>query len=177
MVVGRFRDLEPLGADPTREVQLPVFHFHRFIAEEGNRDEADNHLVYPIIPKRGAVLLYGLPKELKSWMAAAIAIDAACGRKALGYFPVARPVKTLYVQVEDPEFLTQQRIRELARSQGRGLPRAAKISCRFNQIGTASWLSRCWLGFREAVDLLGLADRSVALLLVIEDANRYFLTP
>src|SRR5712692_591779 len=121
-VISRFRDLEPVGADPTRELQLPVFHLHRFITREANFDEADNHLVYPIIPKRGAVLLYGLPKELKSWMAAAIAIDAACGRKALGYFTVARPVKTLYVQVEDPKFLTQQRIRELARSQGRGLP-------------------------------------------------------
>lgn len=101
-------------------VKLPVFPLHRLIYGAETIDDVDNHLVYPIVPKGGGVLLYGLPKELKSWFAAALALDVACGRKALGFFHVPRPVKTLYVQVEDPQFVTQQRLKELARNQQSG---------------------------------------------------------
>jgi len=112
----RFRSLEAIpdpNAPPTRLVVKTVT---RFLADE-NIDE-QNHLVYPIVPRGGAVLLYGLPKELKSWFGAALAVDASAGQKALGFFPVERPIRTLYVQVEDPSFLTRDRLKELAYGQG-----------------------------------------------------------
>ena len=116
-VMGRFLKLRSSEANDNGNVALPVYPLHRFISEQGPVGEEENHLVYPIIPKRGGVLLYGLPKELKSWFAAALALDASCGRKALGFFEVPHPVKTLFVQVEDPEFLTRERMCELTMSQ------------------------------------------------------------
>ena len=83
-VVGRFRDILSQEHNATdRAPELPVHHLHRFIWEEDTIAEQENHLVYPIVPKRGGVLLYGLPKELKSWFGAALAIDASFGRRAL----------------------------------------------------------------------------------------------
>jgi AAA domain len=104
--------------DDRNQVVLPIVSLHKFVAEERQFDSDSNYLIHPIVPVGGAILLYGLPKELKSWMAAALAIDAACGRKALGFFHVPKPVKTLYLQVEDPEFLTRDRLRKLREKQG-----------------------------------------------------------
>ena len=119
-ILKRIQDVALPDAQLVPSVKLPVIPLHRLIYGEETTDDVDNHLVYPIIPKGGSVLLYGLPKELKSWFAAALVLDVACGRKALGFFDVPRPVKTLYVQVEDPQFVTQQRLKELARNQQSG---------------------------------------------------------
>jgi hypothetical protein len=116
----RFQDAAISDGKPESKIELPVIPLHRLVYSEQAKDDRENHIVYPIIPKGGAVLLYGLPKELKSWLAAGLVIDVACGRKALGYFHVPCPVKTLYVQVEDPPFVTQNRMKELAQSQRSG---------------------------------------------------------
>jgi AAA domain len=121
--IRRFLDIRTQEANTrNRSSAMPAHHLHRFISEEQAVDEQQDHLVYPIVPKHGGVLLYGLPKELKSWFGAALAVDVAAGRKALGYFAVRHPVKTLFVQVEDPEFLTRERMRELVMSQGHRKP-------------------------------------------------------
>lgn len=98
-------------------LKLPSYHLHQFLSRDENDASEEDHLVFPIVPRSGAVLLYGLPKELKSWFAVALAVDVAFGRNALGYFPVSRAAKTLFVQVEDPEFLTRQRIKQVTAGQ------------------------------------------------------------
>ena len=100
--------------------KLPAYHLHEFLAQADTDDPAGDYLVFPIVPKKGAVLVYGLPKEVKSWLGVELAIDVASGRKAFGYFDVPRPAKTLYVQVEDSEALTRERIRLVAQERGLG---------------------------------------------------------
>ncbi|MBZ5672583.1 MAG: AAA family ATPase [Acidobacteriia bacterium] len=105
------------------KTKLPVYFWEQLaMLDDDPEGEVGRHLVFPIIPREGAALCYGLPKELKSWFAAALAIDAACGRPALGFFPVPKPVKTLFVQVEDPKHQTAKRVWDLVRRQGYRTP-------------------------------------------------------
>ena len=100
--------------------KLPVELLTSLVADSDNSDDVENFVVYPIIPKNGGVLIFGIPKELKSWMGAALALDIAFGaKKALGYFPIPKAAKVLYVQVEDTRAMTQQRLRLLAQQQAR----------------------------------------------------------
>lgn len=104
-VIGRFVKLRSAEANENGNVALPVYPLHRFTSEQGPVSEEENHLVYPIVPKRGGVLLYGLPKELKSWFGAALAIDASGGRKALGFFevPSFKPTFTAFTYLSPQE--------------------------------------------------------------------------
>jgi AAA domain-containing protein len=99
---------------------LPVYHIHRFLSRDAKDTEDGDYLVLPIVPKKGAVLIYGLPKEVKSWLGLGLAVDVASGRKALDYFDTPHPAKTLYVQVEDSEALTRQRLRLVVPQRGLG---------------------------------------------------------
>ncbi len=147
--IKRIEKLKEIDSRSSGTINLPVHHLHRFINQEEISENTDNYLVYPIIPKGGAILLYGLPKELKSWMAAGLVIDAAAGRKALGYFEVSRPVRILYIQVEDPEFLTQERLRDLYWNQGTKRP-----------VGCLKVVPRCALNLMDAA-WLGALDREI----------------
>ena len=166
-VAARFLDIQ--SQERTREKrssELPIHNLHRFISEETSIEGQENHVVYPIVPRRGGVLLYGLPKELKSWFGAALAIDASCGRKALGFFDVPRPVRTLFVQVEDPEFLTRQRMRELTMGQGKR-----------KAVGMLKIIPRCPLNLMDAVwleELTGVLKRFKPELLVLDVFRRLF---
>lgn len=80
--------------------------------------DAEDHLIGTLVPRGGAVLLYGLPKGLKSWIALGTALDAASGRPALGMFPVKSPVRTLVCQVEDRPAELQKRLIDLLSSNG-----------------------------------------------------------
>jgi hypothetical protein len=90
------------------------------VADSNDSDDIENFVVYPIVPKNGGVLIFGIPKELNSWMGAALALDIAFGaEKALGYFPIPKAATVLYVQVEDTRAMTRQRLRLLAQQQVR----------------------------------------------------------
>ena len=115
---------KPLAGDSSRK--LPFQHLHRFIENADESDPVDDFIVYPIIPKSGSVLLYGLPKELKSWMGVALAMDVAAGKpKALGFFRVPRAAKTMYIQVEDTVAMTRKRVSNLYEKQ---IGRASKTT-------------------------------------------------
>lgn len=82
--VKRFQDAAQSTTHEKQSVTLPIYHVHRLISGADSLENQSNHLVYPIIPRGGAVLLYGLPKELKSWFAAAFFCAgriAKCGKK------------------------------------------------------------------------------------------------
>jgi hypothetical protein len=116
------RDAARVDHSQNTGVSLPVYPVHRLMYGEEDPEAPSDNLIYPIVPRGGATMLFGLPKELKSWFGAALAIDAACGRNALGFFAVEHPIRVLYVQVEDTHALTRDRIKELARNQGRKNP-------------------------------------------------------
>lgn len=142
---------------------LRVYPVHRFTRQEKLASDPADYLIHPILPRGGAALLYGLPKELKSWMVAAMAVDAASGRKALGYFEVPNPVRTLYVQVEDPVFLTQERLKELCGGQGTKSP-----------IGMLNVIPRCPLNLMDPAWLASLTTtmRKYKIELLVLDVFR-----
>jgi hypothetical protein len=114
----RFMDLQTAYTPNDGSIKLPFQPLHRFIEHADESESVDEFIVYPIIPKRGGVLLYGLPKELKSWMGAALAMDVAAGRpKALGFFRIPRAARTLYVQIEDTAAITRNRVNDLYKNQ------------------------------------------------------------
>lgn len=156
------------GPAGTPSPKLPVYLLHEFLAREENDSEADNHLVLPIVPKNGAVLVYGLPKELKSWFGLELAVDVASGRKALGYFAVARAAKTLYVQVEDAEFLTRERLQLVTRNAG--LRKLAGL-------GMLRIIPRCALNLADAAWVSALEQeiqKSKPELIVLDVFRRLF---
>jgi hypothetical protein len=61
----------------------------------------------------GLTLAAGRPKVGKSYLSLQIAIAAATGQPALGYFVVAKPAHVLYLALEEPQSLTHRRIREM----------------------------------------------------------------
>ena len=154
------------GTGEAQDFRLPIHEIHHFIRDNHLSEDRKNYLVYPIVPKAGAILLFGLPKELKSWMAAALAVDAASGRKALGYFDVPRRVKTLYVQVEDTAVHTQARLRALYDNQGDNKP-----------VGMLHVIPRCGLNLTEPkwIEQLALAiERLKPELLIFDVLRRLF---
>jgi RecA-family ATPase len=108
--------LQPTQAE-TSGPMLPASYLHNFLAQE-EADDTSDYLVFPIIRKQGSMLVFGLPKELKSWFGLELVVDVASGHKALGYFEVPRAAKALYVQVEDPASLTRERLRLVTRDKG-----------------------------------------------------------
>lgn len=119
-----------------QQTEIPVECLHQVLAENSDADPADDFIVYPIVPKRGAVLLFGVPKELKSWMGAALALDVAAGsQKALGFFRTPRAARTLYVQVEDTRAMTRSRLEVLNAKQ---IQRSRWISLPFTVRRTTS---------------------------------------
>jgi hypothetical protein len=108
----RFEKLRELNA-PAKDSsgpKLKSYSIHQFLNQEETADADGDYLVFPILLKDGAMLVLGLPKELKSWFGLELANAAASGKKAFGYFRVPRPAKTLYIQVEDPTSLTRKRV-------------------------------------------------------------------
>jgi hypothetical protein len=116
-ITARVRELSSLTppAEQTNALRvLSAYDCAEFLKERFT--DAEDHLVGTLVPRGGAVLLYGLPKGLKSWIALGMALDAACGRRALGMFPVKFPVRTLFCQVEDRPSELQKRLFDLISS-------------------------------------------------------------
>jgi hypothetical protein len=138
------RIFQELAAKPSageNSFKLPIKCLHRFIEGTDESDSVDDFVVYPIIPKCGGVLLYGLPKELKSWMGVALAMNVAAGSpRALKFFRVPRPARTLYVQVEDTTQMTANRMKMLYDKQ---VGRSSKA------VGNLKVISRCPLNLLD----------------------------
>lgn len=148
-------------------LELPVSYAFRFLAQE-EANEAEDHIVFPIVPKEGAVLVYGLPKELKSWFAIELAVAVASGRKALGHFVVPHAAKTLYIQVEDRPSQTRER---LALVSGDGTLR------KLATIGNLRIVPRCPLNLMDAAWLVVLEaelEKYKPKLVVLDVLRRLF---
>ncbi len=70
-------------------------------------------LLKPIIPVGGLAQLYGAPKTLKSFMALQLARSLAEGSAFLGLPPARERVKVLYIQLDTPRSIWQDRIHKL----------------------------------------------------------------
>jgi AAA domain len=71
------------------------------------------HLIEGLAPRGGAILVYALPKNLKSWFSIGLTLECAKEGPAFGIFRKPRPVRTLNVQVEDLPSEVQKRYRRL----------------------------------------------------------------
>jgi hypothetical protein len=71
------------------------------------------HLIEGLIPRRASVMIVALPHRMKSFFTTGLALAATVASdKAMGKLEVKRPIKTMLVQVEDPEEVVQKRIRD-----------------------------------------------------------------
>ena len=104
-----------------RSKGLPIYDCAEFLGQRLD-EEGDDYLVQGLIPRAAAVLLYSIPKSLKTWFVLQLAVDAACGRAVLGKWKVPQPVKTLVVQIEDRRSQLQKRLRQIISSQGGQCP-------------------------------------------------------
>jgi hypothetical protein len=71
------------------------------------------HLIEGLIPRGASVMIVALPHRMKSFFTTGMALAASVASdKAMGKLVVPKPVKTMLVQVEDPEEVVQKRIRD-----------------------------------------------------------------
>jgi hypothetical protein len=71
------------------------------------------HLIEGLIPRGASVMIVALPHRMKSFFTTGLALAATvAGDKVLGKLVVQKPVKTMLVQVEDPEEVVQKRIQD-----------------------------------------------------------------
>lgn len=71
------------------------------------------HLIEGLIPRGASVMIVALPHRMKSFFTTGLALAASvAGDKIMGKLEVKRPVKTMLVQVEDPEEVVQKRVRD-----------------------------------------------------------------
>lgn len=78
-------------------------------------------LIAGLLDQGGSGLITGRPKSGKSWLALFGAVDGATGREVLGQFPVADPLRVLFVEEEDSRTRLQERFRRIVLARdGRG---------------------------------------------------------
>jgi hypothetical protein len=71
------------------------------------------HLIEGLIPRGASVMIVALPHRMKSFFTTGLALAASIATdKAMGKLEVKRPVRTMLVQVEDPEEVVQKRIKD-----------------------------------------------------------------
>ncbi len=97
--------------------QLKSYDLEEFLNEDFGLSGQD-HLVETFVPTGGAVLIYAVPKLLKTWIALDLAVAAACGQDFLGRFSVPKPVRVLLVQIEDRTVELQKRLLNIVTANG-----------------------------------------------------------
>lgn len=105
------RPSEPAGVQA-----LPTLQ----IAAVAERPPEARWLVESLWAASGVGILGGLPKSLKTWLAAELALAVATGTKALGRFAVGSKGPVLVFAAEDEPSAMRSRFQSLARA--RGLP-------------------------------------------------------
>ena len=71
------------------------------------------HLIEGLIPRGASVMIVALPHRMKSFFTTGLALAATIVTdRAMGKLEVKRPIRTMLVQVEDPEEVVQKRIRD-----------------------------------------------------------------
>lgn len=71
------------------------------------------HLIEGLIPRGASVMIVALPHRMKSFFTTGLALACTVATdSAMGKLRVEKPVKTMLVQVEDPEETVQKRIRD-----------------------------------------------------------------
>jgi putative DNA primase/helicase len=90
------------------------------------RTSADErpYLVEQLLPTSSQTIWQGRPKVGKSHTLLQLAFDAASGRPVFGHFPVPRPIRTTYMELEEPEGETRSRYSAMLRAHDRQGPNA-----------------------------------------------------
>lgn len=71
------------------------------------------HLVPGLIPKGGSALVLAMPHRLKSWFTTGLALGCTRPGKVFDALEITKPVRSLVVQVEDPEGVVKERMHRL----------------------------------------------------------------
>src|ERR1700674_1521828 len=80
-----------------------------------------------LLPTSSQTIWQGRTKVGKSQSLLQLAFDLACGLPAFGYFPVPRPVRCAYVELEEPEGITKSRYAGILRGHGGQGPNAENL--------------------------------------------------
>jgi putative DNA primase/helicase len=141
------------------------------------RSSADERpwLAEGLLPARSQTIWQGRPKVGKSHSLLQLAFDLACGNPAFGRFKVSRPIRTAYVELEEPEAITKARFAEMLRAEGGSGPDSGNLVFFTREdLWRLKLLSRELAGTHLRDFISALKDKGVELLILI--ALRSLLT-
>lgn len=107
---------QPSTETPVRIVLVTAEEF----LQRTSSDERP-YLVEGLVPACSQTIWQGRPKAGKSYSLQQLGFDAASGLPAFGHFPVSRPIRTAYLELEEPEGETRARYAAMLRAhEGQG---------------------------------------------------------
>jgi len=124
-------------------------------------------LVQGLIPAQSQTIWQGRPKVGKSHTLLQLAYDAGAGLPVFGRFPVPRPVRTAYVELEEPEALTKQRYEKMLDAQEKAPDRGMLWFLSSNDLYRMRWFPRELLGTRRRQFYRALKDEGIEMLIMI----------
>lgn len=113
-------DVEAMLSSSTAKMRAPLFSINaKALLVEEFTDPP--YLVDRLITSGGTAMIGGLPKAVKTWLAAEIAVAVATGSRVCGEFP-ARPGSVAYFFAEDTRRQVRNRVRALLAGADRRVP-------------------------------------------------------
>ena len=144
-----------------------------FLARTSNDERP--WLAEGLLPAGSQTIWQGRPKVGKSHSLLQLAFDLGCGRPAFGRFAVTRPIRTAYVELEEPEAITKSRFGAMLRANGGNGPDAEHLSFFTRQdLWRLKLLPRELSGSHLQDFITALRDKKIELLILV--ALRSLLT-
>jgi putative DNA primase/helicase len=118
------RNAETASPEKT-EPRIVLVGADEFLSRQSGSDQP--WLVEGLLPAQSQTVWQGRPKVGKSHTMLQMAFDMASSLSAFGHFPVARPIRTAYVELEEPESITKARFAAMLRAHGGQGPDARNL--------------------------------------------------
>jgi len=94
--------------------RIAFVRYEEFLTRSG--EAGDGWLIEDLLPVQSQTIWQGRPKVGKSHTLLQLAFDASCGEPVFGQFIVPRPIRCLYVELEEPEGITKSRLAAMIRA-------------------------------------------------------------
>jgi putative DNA primase/helicase len=118
------RNAEAASPEKT-EPRIVLVGADEFLSRQSGSDQP--WLVEGLLPAQSQTVWQGRPKVGKSHTMLQMAFDIASSLPVFGHFPVARPIRTAYVELEEPEAITKARFAAMLRAHGGQGPDARNL--------------------------------------------------
>lgn len=118
------RNAETASPEKT-EPRIVLVGADEFLSRQSGSDQP--WLVEGLLPAQSQTVWQGRPKVGKSHTMLQMAFDIASSLPVFGHFPVARPIRTAYVELEEPEAITKARFAAMLRAHGGQGPDARNL--------------------------------------------------